>query len=231
MENGYSSKEKVESAYGGHEKIAVNGAHDETTAALAETNEIDPQVEKRIRRKLDLHIVPILFGIWLLAFLDRANIGNAAIAGLTESTNAAGNKFNTALAIFYVPYICIDVPSNLVLKYFRAGYYIPGLLIAWGIVATFTGFVKSYGGLLAVRFFLGLCEGGLLGGMVIYLAMFYKRHELLFRIGMFYSAAPLSGAWGGLLSSGLAEISTPGYPGWPFIFVSPGSSKSRVSLR
>lgn len=196
-----------------------NGVHDKSDAPLTDVGEIDPQTEKRIRRKFDLHIIPILFGIWLLAFLDRANIGNAAIAGLTEDTGALGNKFNIALAVFYVPYICIDVPSNLVLKYLRAGYYIPGLLIAWGLVCTLTGLVKSYGGLIAVRFFLGLCEGGLLGGMVIYLAMFYKRHELLFRIGMFYSAAPLSGAWGGLLSSGLAEIKTKGYNGWPFIFV------------
>lgn len=195
----YSDKEKAyqEEGYG---SVSVNGENEKTDAPLTNASEIDPQTEKRIRRKFDLHIVPILFGIWLLAFLDRANIGNAAIAGLTETADAGGSKFNTALAIFYVPYICIDIPSNLVLKYLRAGYYIPSLLIAWGIVCTFTGFVKSYGGLLAVRFFLGLCEGGLLGGMVIYLAMFYKRHELLFRIGLFYSAAPLSGAWGGLLS-------------------------------
>lgn len=130
-----------------------------------------------------------------------------------------GTKFNVVLAVFYIPYICIDVPSNLVLKHFRAGYYLPGLLIAWGAVATFTGFVKSYGGLLAARVFLGLCEGGPLGGMIIYLAMFYPRHDIMRRIGFFYSAAPLSDAFGGLLASGLAQISTGGYNGWPFIFV------------
>ena len=79
-------------------------------------------------------------------------------------------------------------------------------MIGWGVVGTCMGAVKNYSGLLAARFFLGLCKGGLLGGMVLYLGMFYQRHELLFRIGLFYCAAPLSGAFGGLLATGLAEI-------------------------
>lgn len=70
---------------------------------------IDPEVEKIIVRKFDKHIVPWLFGLWLLAFIDRSNIGNARIAGLTADLKIMdGNKFNTALAIFYVPYILID---------------------------------------------------------------------------------------------------------------------------
>ena len=78
--------------------------------------------------------------------------------------------------------------------------------------------MKSYAGLLVARAFLGLAEGGLLGGIIIYLAMFYRRHDMLYRIGLFYCAAPLSGAFGGLLATGLAQIVTGGYNGWPFIF-------------
>lgn len=133
-----------------------------------------------------------------------------------------GNKFNIALTIFYVPYICVDVPSNWLVKRFKAGFYLPLLIVSWGIVSTCIGFVKSYGGLLAARFFLGLCEGGLLGGMVIYLAMFYRRHDLMYRIGLFYCAAPLSGAFGGLLATGLSKIKHGGYNGmhcsWPGAF-------------
>jgi MFS family permease len=180
--------------------------------------EIDPALDKRITRKLDKHIMPWLFGLWLLAFIDRSNIGNARIDGLAEDLDLDANKFNIALAVFYVPYIVWDVPSNLVIKHFQAGYYLPGLLIAWGLVSMCTGFVKSYAGLLAARFFLGLAEGGLLGGMLVYLAMFYRRHQLLYRITLFYCAAPLSGAFGGLLATGLAQIHTGGYNGWVSIF-------------
>ncbi len=65
--------------------------------------------------------------------------GNARITGLAKQLNLDGTKFNVALAIFYVPYICIDVPSNWVLKYFRAGYYLPFLMVAWGICGTCMG--------------------------------------------------------------------------------------------
>lgn len=69
---------------------------------------IDPSLDKRITRKFDKHIVPWLFGLWLLAFIDRSNIGNARIDGLATELNLDGNKFNIALAIFYIPYIVVD---------------------------------------------------------------------------------------------------------------------------
>jgi MFS family permease len=81
-----------------------------------------------------------------------------------------------ALVVFCIPYIAIDVPSNWVVMHFQAGYYLPFLPICWGLVLTFLGFTKPYGGLIAARLFLGLCDGGLLGGMIVYLAVFYRRH-------------------------------------------------------
>ena len=180
---------------------------------------IDPALDRRITRKLDLHLLPWLFGIWLFAFIDRSNIGNARIQGLsTELGLDVNNRFNIALTVFYVLYILVDVPSNWALKYVGAGFYLPGLIIAWGIVGTCIGFVKSYGGLIATRMLLGLCEGGLFGGMVLYISMFYRRHQVLLRLALWYCAAPLSGAIGGLLAAGLGQIHHGGYNSWPWIF-------------
>lgn len=209
------------------EKIP-DGIHNENLDKVEEQDpfeaqEISPTLDRRITRKFDTHIVPWLFGLWLLAFIDRSNIGNARIDGLTNDLKLTGNKFNVTLTVFYVSYVLIDVPSNWFLKWIGAGYYLPGLMIGWGIVGTCIGSVKSYSGLIAARFFLGLCEGGLLGGMVLYLSMFYRRHDLLFRLGMFYCAAPLSGAFGGLLATGLAEIKFHGYNRWPWIFFVEGA--------
>ncbi|KAL9111123.1 MAG: hypothetical protein Q9227_004386 [Pyrenula ochraceoflavens] len=191
----------------------VEKSHVEKLRNAESQQAIDPVVDRRVTRKFDLHILPWLFGIWLLAFIDRSNIGNARIDGLAEDLHLTGNEFNVALVVFYVPYIIVDVPSNWIIKRFRAGFYLPLLITCWGIVSTFLGFTKSYGGLIAARLFLGLCEGGLLGGMVVYLAMFYRRHQMLYRIGLFYCAAPLSGAFGGLLATGLAKINYNGYNG------------------
>ncbi|KXH34930.1 hypothetical protein CSIM01_01966 [Colletotrichum simmondsii] len=186
--------------------------------------EIDPTLSKRLDRKIDVHIIPWLFGIWLFAFIDRSNIGNAKIDGLLEDLDmVTGTKFNVALLVFYIPYILVDVPSNWIVKKVRAGVYLPTLITCWGIVSTFLGFTKSFTGLVICRLLLGLFEGGLLGGIVVYLAMFYRRHQMLYRIGLFYCAAPLSGAFGGLLATGLATIRHGGYNRWPWIFFVEGA--------
>ncbi|MCJ1248143.1 hypothetical protein MMC30_005358 [Trapelia coarctata] len=205
---------KEETHYLGHVETAKPDAVD-----------VDAALDRAITRKFDKHLVPWLFGLWLLAFIDRSNIGNARIDGLIPDLNLVGNQFNVALTVFYVPYILVDVPSNWALKYVGAGYYLPGLMVCWGIVGTCMGLTKSYGqvaGLIACRLLLGLFEGGLLGGMVLYLSMFYRRHQLLSRMGLFYCAAPLSGAFGGLLATGLAQINHGGYNSWPWIFIVEG---------
>lgn len=194
----------------------------------------DPALEARITRKFDFHILPWIFILWLLAFIDRSNIGtahphtpyhthklttptytgNAKLDGLTKDLSLTGTKYNVALATFYILYVLIDIPSNWLLKHVGGGHYLPAIAICWGIVGTCMGAVKSYGGLIACRMLLGACEGGMFGGIILYLSMFYKRHDLMFRLGLFYCGAPLSGAFGGLLATGLAEIDFHGYDGW-----------------
>ncbi|KAK3374541.1 MFS transporter-like protein [Podospora didyma] len=184
----------------------------------------NPELNKRLNRKFDLHILPWLFGIWLFSFIDRSNIGNAKLAGLPEQLGIdTGTSFNLALLVFYIPYILVDVPSNLLLKRVRAGVFLPSLITAWGVVCTCIGFTKSFAGLIVCRLLLGLFEGGILGGVIVYLAMFYRRHQMLYRSGLFYCAAPLSGAFGGLLASALGQIEYGGYDKWPWIFFIEGA--------
>ncbi|KAH7072659.1 major facilitator superfamily domain-containing protein [Paraphoma chrysanthemicola] len=184
----------------------------------------NPELDARLNRKFDVHILPWLFGIWLFSFIDRSNIGNARIAGLTTDLGiATGTSFNVALLVFYIPYILVDVPSNLLVKRLRAGIYLPSLITAWGLVCLCMGFITNFAGLIACRLLLGLFEGGILGGVIIYLAMFYRRHDMMLRNGLFYCAAPLSGAFGGLLASGLAKIEVGGYNKWPWIFFIEGA--------
>ncbi|ESZ97643.1 hypothetical protein SBOR_1959 [Sclerotinia borealis F-4128] len=206
------------------EKVVTDEVENVDITPPGEEVQITKELDRLITKKFDRHIVPWLFGLWLLAFIDRSNIGNAKIDGLAADLGILqGTKFNIALAIFYVPYICVDIPSNWLVKRVGAGHYLPSMIIAWGIISLCIGWVKTWKGLLVARFFLGLMEGGLLGGIIIYLAMFYRRHQLMRRIGLFYCAAPLSGAFGGLLATGLSEIKTRGYNGWPFIFFVEGA--------
>lgn len=93
------------------------------------------------------------------------------------------------------------------------------------------GFTKSFAGVVVCRALLGLFEGGILGGVIVYLAFFYRRHQMLLRSGLFYCAAPLSGAFGGLLASGLSKIEVGDYRRWPWIFFSESSCSFPTSVR
>lgn len=94
--------------------------------------EIDRAVEKRLLWKLDIHVVPILMLLFLLAFLDRINIGNARLQGLEDDLQMEGHDFNIALLIFFIPYVLLEVPSNLVLKRFPPSLWISGIMFGWG---------------------------------------------------------------------------------------------------
>lgn len=93
--------------------------------------------------------------------------------------------------------ISSEIPSNLVMKKVSPKIWLPALTVTWGIITIGLGFVDSYGSFLAVRAILGLAEGGLLPGFILYLSGLYNRGELALRIGIFYTAASLSGAFGG----------------------------------
>lgn len=116
--------------------------------------------------------------------IDKVQIGNAKIDGLIDDLNLTGNQFNVSLTVFYILYVLIDIPSNWLLKIVGGGRYLPLLALAWGIVGTCMSAVKTYGGLIACRLLLGACEGGMFGGIILYLSMFYKRHQLMFRLGV-----------------------------------------------
>ncbi|KAI1814692.1 MFS general substrate transporter [Poronia punctata] len=162
--------------------------------------------ETRVRRKLDRQLVPMVTLLYLLCFLDRINIGNARIQGMAEDLNLIGNRFNIATSIFYVVYLFVEVPSNILLKRVGPRFYIPGLVVGFGIVSIGTAFVNTYEQLVGVRVLLGIFEGGTFPGIAFFLSSFYKREELYFRIGIYVAAASIAGAFGGLLAAGFSQI-------------------------
>lgn len=99
-------------------------------------------------------------------------------------------------------------------------------MLLWGIVATLMGVSQSFGGFLAARFFLGVTESGLFPGVVFYLSMWYKRTESHYRVALFFSAASLAGAFGGIFAYGIGFMGNHnhgkgigGYHGWRWIFI------------
>ncbi|KAL2816750.1 major facilitator superfamily domain-containing protein [Aspergillus granulosus] len=185
--------------------------------------EAEQKLTRRILFKLDTRILPILALLFLCSFLDRTNVGNAKILGLEDDLNITNDQYDIGLAVFYLFYILSEVPSNLIIKKASPKIWLPALTMVWGIFTMCLGFVRNFGSFVAVRVLLGIAEGGLLPGMVLYLSSFYRRGDLALRIGLFYTAASLSGAFGGLLARGLAEIGPRGgLEGWRWIMIIEG---------
>ncbi|KAK0185190.1 MFS general substrate transporter [Armillaria mellea] len=187
--------------------------------------------EKKLWRKIDLRLMPILSLMYLFSFLDRGNIGNAKLQGLTTQLHLDSNKYNIVLTMYFIPYCIFQCPANLVLRKFRPSRWLPGITVVWGIVMTLMGLAKNYPQLVGARVCLGVSEAGLFPGVVYYLTLWYPRHQLQLRIGYFFGAASLAGAFSGLLAFAISFMSgTRGLLGWSWIFIIEGSATVAVGL-
>ncbi|CEJ56306.1 Putative Permease of the major facilitator superfamily [Penicillium brasilianum] len=179
--------------------------------------------EAAVLRKMDLRLIPMLSILYLLAFLDRGNIGNAKIEGLLTDLHMTGPQYNWALTVFFFTYCVFELPSNLLLKKLRPSRWLPLIMVAWGVVMTLMGIVQNYGGLLATRLCLGIAEAGLYPGVAYYITLWYPRQRAQFRQALFFSAASVAGAFSGLLAYGIAKMDgVGGLAGWRWIFILEG---------
>ncbi|KAE9571599.1 putative transporter [Colletotrichum fructicola] len=180
--------------------------------------------KKKAVRKVDFRLVPMLVLLYLMAYLDKTNIGNAKIEGLLDSLHMTGVDYNIALSVFFIPFVLAEVPSNMVLHMFkRPSLYIGGIVTCWGVVMTCNGVVQNFGGLVAVRIFLGLFEAGFLPGAILIISKWYLPNETQTRIAILYTSAASGGAFSGLLAFAIAKMDgVGGYEGWRWIFILEG---------
>ncbi|KAF8962023.1 MFS general substrate transporter [Flammula alnicola] len=184
-------------------------------------------MERKAVRKLDYTVLPVMAMFYLLSFLDRSNIGNARVAGLQKDLGLTDRQYQICVTVLYVPYIAAELPANLLLRRIGPRLLMPTLLTIWGVMVTLQGLVTSYAGLITVRAFLGLVEGPMFPGIVLYLSGFYTRSELSLRL--VYTA--LSGAFSGLLAAAIENMhGVGGRPGWAWIFILEGLFTVLVGL-
>lgn len=179
--------------------------------------------ETAIYRKVDCRVVPLLALLYLISHLDRANIGkpavahnqgctdvvpgNAKIEGLEASLNMTGEDYNIAVAMFFIPYILCEVPSNMILaKFKRPSQYIGIIVTCWGTIVTLTGCVNSLASLCATRFLIGLFEAGFFPGAVWLISQWYPPNRTQSRNALFYLSSAIAGAFSGLLAAGIAQM-------------------------
>ncbi|KAJ5273371.1 hypothetical protein N7478_008496 [Penicillium angulare] len=165
---------------------------------------IDPELERRVLRKLDLRVPTLMGFFYLLAFLDRSNIGNAKIAGMTEDLGLTSGKYAWLLTIFYISYTVFEFQA-LMWKLVKPHQWATFVVFSWGLVATCQAATKNWQGMMALRFLMGAFEAGFGPGVPYLLSFFYRRHELGLRCGLFLSAAPLANTFAGALAYGITS--------------------------
>ncbi|KAK8115378.1 major facilitator superfamily domain-containing protein [Apiospora kogelbergensis] len=193
---------------------------------------VDAVAERRLLRKIDLTVYPILFIVYMMSFLDRINISNAKIQGMAKDLDLlVGNRFNIALFIYFIPYILLEIPSNMIIHKVRPSWYLAGLMACWGIINMCMGFVQSYQGLIVLRFFLGAFEAGVMPGIIYLTSMYYKRHEFQTRMSFFFCSTLIGGAFGGLFAYAIAHLGgSHGLAAWRWIYIIEGAITAGIAI-
>ncbi|CRG89202.1 putative transporter C1002,16c [Talaromyces islandicus] len=189
--------------------------------------------EKALVRKIDLRLLPMLVIMYILNYLDRNNIAAARLAGLEDDLQLVGDQYQTSVSILFVGYLLMQIPSNLFLnKMGKPAIYLPAAMTVWGIISTATAGVQSYGGLVAVRFFLGFVEAAYFPGCLYFLSAWYTRKELGLRTAMLYSGSLISGAFSGLVAAGITGNMdyTRGLRAWRWLFIIEGAITIVVAI-
>jgi MFS family permease len=182
--------------------------------------------DKKVTRKIDLRLMPMLIFIYILNYLDRNNIASARLGGLEKDIGLKGTEYQTCISILFVGYILFQIPLNMFLNYLgRPSLYIAILMTVWGVVSTCTGAVTSYGGLLAIRVILGIIESGFFAGALNILSCWYDRKSLTLRNSILYSGSLISSAWSGLIAAGILDNmdGLHGLSGWRYLFIIEGA--------
>ncbi|RSL93965.1 hypothetical protein CEP52_012927 [Fusarium oligoseptatum] len=174
----------------------------------------DPE-EIKLVKKLDLWIMPTLWFMYWLNYLDRNAITLARLNGFEEDLGLKGSQYNTAVSILFVGYTLGQIPSNMIITRVRPSWYMGGFMMAWAVVSALTAVAHNYTGALLTRFFLGIVEAPYYPGLVF-----------------LYSGNVLASAFAGLIAAGVFEgmDGLAGIKGWRWLFILQGAVTVLVAI-
>jgi ACS family tartrate transporter-like MFS transporter len=177
------------------------------------------ELERRVLRKISLRIVPFIMLLYFIAFIDRVNIGFAALT-MNKELGFSPTGFGFGAGIFFLGYFLFEVPSNLVLDKVGARIWIARVMITWGLISGAMAFVQGPNSFYALRFLLGAAEAGFFPGIILYLSYWFPARQRAAVTAIFMAAAPLSTVLGSPVSGALLEMhGLYGLSGWQWMFI------------
>jgi ACS family tartrate transporter-like MFS transporter len=200
--------------------ISTHQPAQESLQKLAQKVPTNP-VADRARRHITRRILPYLFLLYVIAYLDRVNVGYAAL----EMTHALGftpKVYGFGAGIFFFGYFLLDIPGTLLVEKWSARGCIARIMIVWGMLAILTGFIHTATQFYWVRFLLGAAEAGFFPGMIVYLSHWFRYEDRAKAVALFMVAIPVSNVVGSPISGLLLGINWLGMAGWRWLFILEG---------
>src|SRR3984885_14347072 len=180
--------------------------------------------------KISWRLIPYMFLLYIVAYLDRVNVGFAAM-DMQRDLHFSNTVYGTGAGIFLLGSALFDLPSNLLLLKVGPRVWIARIMISWGIVSFAMMFMHSATSFYILRFLLGVCEAGFFPGMIIYLTYWFPSHERARAVARFMTATSLAGVVGGPLSSYLLQLDgRSGLSGWQWLFLFEGGPTILVGI-
>ncbi|MDO9324985.1 MAG: MFS transporter, partial [Methanoregula sp.] len=173
-------------------------------------------------RKVAIRLLPFLFVLYVIAFLDRVNFSYAAL-GMNSDLGITAEVFGFLSGIFFIGYLLFEVPSNLILQRLGARVWIARIMISWGIVVIVTAAATDILQLAALRFILGVAEAGFFPGVILYITFWFRKKELAQAVALFMTALAVSNIIGAPVSTYILDnIHWLGIESWRWLFVIEG---------
>ncbi|WP_321930529.1 MULTISPECIES: MFS transporter [Paraburkholderia] len=184
----------------------------------------NPAIDERaLVRKIAWRIIPFVFILYVISYIDRANIGYAALQ-MNHELALTSEAFGFASGIFFIGYFLFEVPSNVMLNRFGARVWIARILVTWGAVSVASAFVQNSTQLYVLRFLLGVAEAGFFPGIIVYLTYWFRAKELATTVALFTAAIPVSYIIGAPLSTWVMDnVHWFEWSGWRWMLVLEGA--------
>src|SRR3954447_5412267 len=184
----------------------------------------DDQLVRSGVRRAGRRLVALLIVLYFVNYLDRVNIGFAGPNGMNQELGMSATHFGVAAGVFFIGYVLLEVPSNLMLHRFGARRWIARILVSWGIIATIMAFAPNATVLIVLRFLLGVAEAGFFPGIILYLTFWFPAEYRARAVGWFMVAVPISTAVGSTVSALIIANGDGlfGLTGWRVMFLFEG---------
>lgn len=189
-----------------------NITHEELQILLADENEV-----KRLMRRVDMRLLPLLAGTYVLQYIDKQALSYAAVFDLFTDTGMSQNQYSWFPSMFYIAYLVAEYPWSALAQRTRMAKVVSCCVLAWGSILMATAASHNFAGMATCRFLLGIFEAPITPCFMMIVGMWYMRHEQPFRAGIFYSCNGIGAMVGGILSYGIGQIDS--FPVWKAIFL------------